>query len=442
MPITTNISAKIKLENVTKIERRGIGPVYRAIITMDNLYRLLKRSVIQYAPKYQRGFKTSMVDVPEYRYMELMPLHHPELQLNPKRAQVMAVKYLQGKLFTSHVTWNARKENDAPEPKFDDKTNTLTLETTLTVPDTGHRHLGYYTLSLWHYNSSDIPEEVDVDGTPVSKSEILDDLEEFDPKHEPVYVEVYSLSPEMEGYLYDEFNADAKPPATAVALDLNPQKTPSRRFVYNLMDRSEILARDEIECRRNTIGSKSRKLTTNSTLEASMRPFQRQLAQLEKNSETYDDLLEFFCDFFEEWSRHFEAWRPAASAEARWKFRDTSFALSNIILHPLCRLTMRLWQEYNDDSKDWTKENGWKDVIAKIAGDTKPEGKSKNVPVMSRENTDWKGKILIETLDRKTGKRIYSLSNTRQTREAAYQYFCEISGVGIEKPKRRIRRSA
>ena len=49
------------------------------------------------------------------------------------------------------------------------------------------------------------------------------------------------------------------------------------------MGTSRIFSRDGVETRGNTIGSKSRKLTTNSTLEGSVRPMQKQLAALEKD---------------------------------------------------------------------------------------------------------------------------------------------------------------
>ena len=167
----------------------------------------------------------------------------------------------------------------------------------------------------------------------------------------------------MEGRLYDEFNADSKPPARAVAIDLNQQKTPTRRFAYALMDRCSIFSRDEVETRANTIGSKSRKLTTNSTLEGAVRPIRSKLvAQKDKGS--YQDLLDFTCAFFEEWGRHFPAFQPNTTAEERHRLREQSFALSNVMMFPLFQLVYDLWSGYHESKKEWKGDKAWKDTVA------------------------------------------------------------------------------
>ena len=146
----------------------------------------------------------------------------------------MAVKFLQGRLYTSHVTWNARVEKGGEAPEFNEETRTLSIPTSLSVPDTGHRHLAYFDLVQWKEHPTEIPQQVTVNDVPVSADEIRKKLKDFDPKTEQVFCEVYLLEPEMEGRLYDEFDANSKPPARAVAIDLNQQKTPTRRFAYAL----------------------------------------------------------------------------------------------------------------------------------------------------------------------------------------------------------------
>ena len=74
---------------------------------LQTLHDAIKHSTIRYAPRYQRGFKKHQ-EKGDADYDLLLPIDHPELQIDPKRAQAMAVKFLQGRLYTSHVTWDAR----------------------------------------------------------------------------------------------------------------------------------------------------------------------------------------------------------------------------------------------------------------------------------------------------------------------------------------------
>jgi hypothetical protein len=446
----TTIRKSIIMEGVTEIHRPGVGPVYRAVLSIQALGELLEDSRIRYAPRYQRGFRLRADDLPDARYNDPpLAITSSDLQIDPKRAEVMAVKYLQGRLYSVHLTWNARGLDGRRTAAFDEASATLELDATLTIPDTAHRHLAYYTLWLWHHGKAEVPAEVDVDGRPVSQGEILDLLENFDPTNGFVFVDIYHLPEAAEGLLYDEFNSDVRPPSTAIAMDLNPVKTPSRKFVYRLMDQTEIFAREEIECRRNTIGSKSRKLTTNATLEAAVRPFRKELAELEKDGEAYADLVDLVGDFFEEWAVYFPAFQPDSTAEARHGLREVSFALSNLMFHPLIRIAFELWKEYRRQSIDWRVSidwpksvPDWRQVIKRLGGKVKHPKTEKGKPVlndkrqpvyvevevMSRDNPDWVGKILVEGKP-KDGAKTYILSSTRQTREAAFQYLCTIGGV-------------
>src|SRR5438552_522397 len=116
----SRLSSTTKLSDVTHIDRRGIGPVYRATISIEDLYNAMRRSVIRYSPRYQRGL-SNWAEASEDDLDLLLPVSDAKSQINPARAQMMAVKYLQGRLYTSHVTWNARKEARSPEPDFDDE---------------------------------------------------------------------------------------------------------------------------------------------------------------------------------------------------------------------------------------------------------------------------------------------------------------------------------
>jgi hypothetical protein len=427
----SRLSALVQLEGVRRIHRRGVGWIYRAEISLEDLFEAIRRSTVRYAPRYQRGFK-KWDQASEADLDQILPIGHPELQLSIERARSMAVKYLMGRLYTAHITWNARKEDGYDEPDFDDERETLGIETVITVPDTGHRHLAYYLIGLWKKNPEDIPSQVTVDGTPVSREDIEGMLSDLDLDDEFVFCDVYTLDAEQEGFLYDEFNADSKPPARAVAIDLNPQKTPARRFVYGLIDRCAIFSRNEVETRGNTIGSKSRKLTTNSTLEGAVRAFEKKI-QLLEGTPKHDDLLDFTCSFFQEWAKIYKEFLPKASAEDRHKLRDNSFALSNIMFHPLFRIVIEMWEDYEKRAVDWRGDAHWKDVVAKIAGTVTTKdpatGHEITVKVMDRDNPDWQGKILIRQFDQEGTPTGWTVSSTRQTRDAAYNYLRDIAGL-------------
>jgi hypothetical protein len=424
-----------ELTDVTVITRRGVGPVYRATISLQDLYHAIRKAVIKYSPRYQRGYD-KWAEASEDDLSVLLPITDKNLQVSNTRAQMMAVKYLRGRLFTSHITWNARKELGIPEPEFDDEQHSLRIDTTITVPDTAHRHRAYYWLVHWKYAPEDIPEVVEIDGgEPVLREKIEELLESFEPDNEFVHCDVYVLDQEDEGRLYDEFNSDQKPPSTAVAISLNPTKTPSRRFVKQLMATSKLFSPEEVETRGNTIGSKSRKLTTIATLEAAARNMTRgaKLVELEGQQEAYDDLIAFFGAFFEEWSQHFSAFRPGVTGQERHLFRDDSFALSNLMFHPLFKLAYATWADLHGNDEDWRLDARWKDGLARLAGKTEATDPDMDQPwtgpVMARDNPEWRGRILVPRFTPDGERAGFIVSSTRQTREAAYAYLREIAGI-------------
>lgn len=416
------------------VEMPGTGRIYRALITVTMLARLLRKSVVRYSPKYQRGFKKTDEDPTAYQV--LLPITDKSLDIKRKRAEEMAVKYLLGKLFSASLIWNARKDPDEPAPEYDATTHDLKIFSEITIPDTAHRHLNYYILWEWKQDPMKVPTQVMVNDKPVAQADILKMLESFDPDKATIFLEIYNLSPQEEGFLYDQFNFDARPPQKAVGNALNPLKTPARRFVLDgLMRISPIFDETEIEMHANNIGTDSRKLWTNNTLVGAADYFKKLLAQLEdENGKTgaHKDLQKFFAKFFEEYAAHFSAVQAGASRELRMQTRNETFAISNIMIHPLFRLAKDLWLTYRTQKTDWTTATEWKDAVAKLAKTITIKDDSGHEiftgPVMSRKNPEWIGKILIEQYG-PTGVTGTSLSNTSQTRNAAYGYLLEIMEV-------------
>jgi hypothetical protein len=416
------------IKDVDFLERGGeIGRVYRGRVSVHTLGLLLRRSVVRYSPMYQRGFRKIEEDPRAYDVM--LPINDPRLQIDHKRSQEIAIKLLAGQLGNPEVVWNARVEIEegAGLPVYDPKSRELSIESSVTMPDSAHRSLGYYYADEWKRHSDTIPLSVNVNDRPVSRAEIQELLEKFDPTKAEVFVMVYSLPAEKEGWLYDQLNFDQKPPQRAVGIALNPSKTPSRRFVEALMHNSAIFDATEIETRSNNIGRDSRKLTTNSTLVGAVDDLKKLLIQLEdENPETgaYDDLVRFVAAFFTEYGKHFTALNPGASADARNTLRKESFAISNVMFHALIKLAVEFWQAYRRKKASWEKASEWRDAIAKMAGKDTASGE----PILSRDNPNWIGKILIEFYG-PTGVAGHKISNTRDTRRAAYDYLVAVAGA-------------
>jgi hypothetical protein len=98
------------------------------------------------------------------------------------------------------------------------------------------------------------------------------------------------------------------------------------------------------------------------------------------------------------------------------------------MFHPLFRLAAELWRTYRERKLDWRGQNEWKKAIARM--DSPVVGpKGERLRLMSRENPTWVGKVLIERWGPE-GVTGLNLSNTRQTRQAAYQYLLDETGLG------------
>ncbi|MGG6382449.1 DNA sulfur modification protein DndB [Paenarthrobacter sp. NEAU-H11] len=430
-----DISSAVVVRDVRDfVEMPGTGRVYRALITVATLAKLLRKSVVRYSPKYQRGFK-KVEDDPN-AYHVLLPITDKALQINRKRSEEMAVKYLTGALFSASLIWNARKDPAEPAPEYDPTTHDLKIFTEITIPDTAHRHLAHYILWEWSSDPKRVPTQVTVNDKAVPQAEIQKMLESFDPEKATIFLEIYNLAPQEEGFLYDQFNFDARAPQKAVGNALNPLKTPGRRFILDgLMRISPIFDETEIEMHSNNIGTDSRKLWTNNTLVGAADHFKKLLGQLEdENGKTgaHKDLQKFFANFFEEYAAHFPAVQAGASRELRMQTRNDTFAISNILIHPLFRIAKDLWMTYRFNKTDWTTATEWKDAVARLGKTISVKDESGNEtfngPVMSRKNPEWVGKILIEQYGPE-GVTGTSVSNTSQTRNAAYGYLIEIMEV-------------
>lgn len=432
MPLMTSNTT---LNDVRRVHRpEAIGAVYRAEMSFEELFNLIRFNRIQYSPRYQRGF-SKREDRTDLEFDQLLSITDDRAQIQSGRAEEMAVKFLTGQLYSVNIVWNARREDDI-DLLYDADRHTLDVQTTIVVPDTAHRHLFIYTLVLWKKDPERVPAKVTIfEGSQeITREEIWDLLDEFEPEDTFVFCDVYNISAEQEGQLYDEFNSEAKKPSSATAIDQFPDKTPARRFMLRLTTETAVFDRDEIETRFNTIAGKSRKLTTNATMVTAIKGMvrsARDLAVLEHDKERWDDLIDFFDQFFLEWAHHFPEFEPGTPQGPRQELRARSFAMSNILMHPLFKLVFDLWSDYDRNDEDWRMQDGWKDAVAKLGGTRNIEhpdtGEQVTVGVMDRDNPEWRERILVPQYgpDGKVEK--WQLSSTRQTRAAAYAYLREVA---------------
>lgn len=439
--------------DVHRIKRPGIGSVYQGKITIGELARALMNGDIRYAPKYQRGLKQS--DENTFDNQTLLDISNERLLIEKNRAYAMACKYLMAlngediALYNPDVIWNARAMDGVEQPTYDEKSRTLEIHSNISIPDSAHRHYLYFTLYQWKLDPDSIPEEVVIseDGNAVDNGDIQEWIKSFDPENaeeSSVLVQVFNLTSEREGKLFDEYNVEGKQPSKSASIDMFPDKTASRRFITALMKRCQIFGESEVETRFNTIGSASRKITTISTLDVAIKPFNSRLLALEKEfaKGKYSDLVDFVAKFWEEWANHFPEFQPTASGFARQQLRKTSYAMSNIMFFPLFRIAFDTWQHYDNTNTDWGGAKEWRDALARIAGDVECHdpnnpGKIIRVRIMARDsdvsvgNPDWQGKILVQKSESKGGLVGWTLSSTRQTRDSAYHYLVDKAGIKL-----------
>lgn len=432
MPLLTS---NITLHDVRRVSRpESIGFVYRAELSFEELFNLIRFNRIQYSPRYQRGF-AKREDRTDIEFDQLLSITDDRAQIDMKRAIEMAVKFLTGQLYTVNIVWNARREDDV-DLVYDPERHRLEVDTTIVVPDTAHRHLFVYLLVLWKKDPERVPAAVTIfeGSVELSRDDIWDLLDGFDPEDTYLFCDVYNIPAEQEGHLYDEFNSESKKPSSATAIDQYVTKTPARRLLKALMEQTTVFERDEIETRFNTIAGKSRKLTTNATIVAAIKGMvrnPRDLAVLESDAERWEDLIEFFDQFFLEWAGHFPEFEPGTEHGPRQALRARSFALSNIMMHPLFKLVYDLWSDYDRNDEDWRIEDSWRDVVAKIAGKRTVTDRDTDeqitVNVMDRDNPDWRERILVPQYGPDGRVQKWQLTSTRQTRAAAYAYLREVA---------------
>jgi hypothetical protein len=453
------VMKNLEIPDVDRIHRHGVGDVYKGTATIGDIAGDLIEGVLEYAPKYQRG-----ASLEDYDETTLMRVTDERLDIDAKRAATMAAKFLMGfdaekesdredalELFNVELIWNIRK-NARMAPEYDEDTRMLTVHSTITVPDSAHRHYMCYLLLRWKEDVAEVPDEVQIstDGRTIDELKLRDLLNRWDPfdrDHSGLFITIYNLDPENEGRLFDEYNVEGKRPTAGAAIDMHPTKTSSRRFVRDLMEKCPIFERGEIEIRRSTIGKGSRKITTLATLDAAIRPFQKDLLEIQKDKSKYQDLLDFFCAFYTEWASHYTEFQPMVAGKPRQDLRKKSFAMSNIIFFPMFRLAFELWRKYDKGKVDWHSEQEWKDGLARLAGEVTAkdaDGTKVKVPVMAREHVDeegnfvpgnpeWQGKILIQQFDQNGNPTGWSLSSTRQTRDSAYHYLVQVAQVEVLK---------
>lgn len=433
--ISMQYTSNILLSNVDHYNRPGLGNFYQGKLPLSDLYKSLVKGDVRYAPKYQKGFRNSRgEDLPDAHYEQLYQIWDERLDISHERAREMACKFLMGIFFNVELVWNARTDHHLFElPKYFADKRQLSLDSLLTIPDTGHRHQAYYLLVDWYYNPHKIPKSVTVNESPISKEEIseLYDKVDFDPEKYSASITVFCLPTAIEGKIFNERNRNPVKPTNGIQIALDPQSTPVRRFLYKLMNNCPIISEKELEMRRSNIGNKSRKLVPVSALESALKPLKKKLFSLEKDPQLHLQLVQFTSEFIKEWASYYPEMQPGAPGEKRQHFRETSFAFSNIIIFPLFEISFNLWSLYNEYSINWRSDPNWKTLLAKLHGTVEviqKDGKKAKVPVMSRENPQWQGVIIARTMDKK-GNEKWTLQNNRITQKSAFQYLSQTGGL-------------
>jgi len=412
------INSSVILTNVDKS-----GKVYKGTIRLLDLFQALKKPIIHYCPATQRGqFNPDNPDeMTSSDYDALYQISYKHLALDENKVHEIAVLYLMGDFYWTDIIWNARIDPDFPPLEYDEKNRSLKIFSTITIPDSAHRHKAYYTLFEWQKNNDLIPCKVTFTQTmtTVIKEDIIKFLDEKFNPNEVIFVNVHNITAEQEGELFRQMNLLTKKANTAQVIRVNPDLSPSTRFVRKLMENSSIFSDSEIETNRTSIHKNSRKLVPNSTLVTAIKPFSNELSIYEKNERVYLDLVEFVGDFYLRLSEHYPELKPSASAEKRHDSRKESYIISNIIFIPLFKIAFELWKSYHGASKTWRSDISYLKVIDNLNKTIKikdTNGNDFNVNIMSKKNMQWIGIIANERAQ---------ITNNRISQRSAYLYLAK-----------------
>ena len=195
------------------------------------LYNMMTTQKIMVHPRYQRGLKKQFSDdADEYGWIDMMfKITETRLNIDPKRTDEIAVRWLRGDMMNRELVWNARLTNDYPHPTFVTDANgegTLKVYGSLVAPDSAHRHLGIYKAVQWSRDSDSIPSTIKIDGKPVVKKDIVGWLKKYKPEETYATVLIYEVKPEEEGRIFHQANDLTKPAGRGAAYDMDRKLSP------------------------------------------------------------------------------------------------------------------------------------------------------------------------------------------------------------------------
>ncbi|NOU99491.1 DNA sulfur modification protein DndB [Paenibacillus planticolens] len=398
---------------------------YKGTIQLKTLYHAMKRPYVMYCPATQRGEYDP--ENPDYvisaDYNHFHSITYPYLALDESKVNEMTVQYLRNQLYWSDLIWNARVDEDLPTSlEYDENLRTLRIYSTITMPDSAHRHRAYYRIFEWCKEPEKIPSKVELTqiGVTITRSEIESLLQTFDP-NKAESVTVHHLNPEKEGELFRQLNNTTKKANPAQVIRVNPDMNAVTRTINRLYSQCEVFNRLEIEETRTTIHSKSRKLVPNSTLQEAIKQYAKLLADLETHEPgAYQDLLDCITDFFKRLSQFYPEMKPGADRETRWHSRKMeSFIIENVMFHALFKIVFETWKAFNNRSQSWKNDPLFIRIVNGLSKNIRLPDHS-FVNIMSRRNPNWVGRIVNHQ-----GR----ISNNRPSQAAAFDYLSDEIGL-------------
>lgn len=407
-------------------------------IGVDELCYSLENSRILYSENYSRGLKKAKGanQSPNKNSKEMfLPITDSRVQITQKKAMEMAVEKLRNTFYIFNLVWNARPDPRVPPPQFNKKEGTLSIYGSLTIPDSAHRHYSLFLINKWKNDPHSIPNKgVKVKGVTVSKKEIIDLVHAFNLEHK-VKVHLLTLDAEEEGKLFYQWNQGNTKANASRAANVNRDADPRTRFVFSLLQKSNVLTEHEIELNSTSLGGNSSKLVPVSTLISACDKHMEELANYEKEIGIYKNLIQFFVAFLDELSVQYPALKPNASVESRKMLREQNFILSNVMFHPLFKIAFEFFGKYHENRKKWQTDDAWKKFLSHVAQAENELETGEVVKAMSRKNPFWEGTI-GKSVVKSDGTLSWHFNNKWSAKDEAYRYLCEIGGMAtISKSK-------
>lgn len=191
------------------------------------------------------------------------------------------------------------------------------------------------------------------------------------------------------------------------------------RMARELMERCQVLGAPNVELLSNHLSRNSAKMVTFGTLVDALKAGFPKLTE-----QKYDEIVNFMLDVLAGLSTVRPNEIAVLSVAQRQRVRESSVADQTVMWHAYFRLAGRLWEDANIRLAGRLSEDrgNWGQALLKLREEYTTDGYKGDL--FSRANPAWAKCGVIAP-----GKKGPRVVNNRESRQGAFEFLCEITGV-------------